>query len=95
MNGNSRTPAPMGEKPRTFWRYSDRKNVDPNRAKNTEAATTFAAANVGIRKNARGSIGYSRRDSMTKNVTSRTADRANEPRITPSDHPRSFPSMRA
>ncbi len=94
VNGNSRMPAWTGEKPRTFWRYSERKNVVPNSEKNTAAATTFDAANVGILKNDSGSIGYSRLDSITKNVTSSTAASTKAARMSPSVHPRSFPSMR-
>ena len=50
---------------------------------------------MGIRKNDSGSIGYSRRVSTAKNTARSTAARANEPRITPSVHPRAFPSIRA
>ena len=63
-NVRSRMPAATGEYPSTFWRYSDRKNTEPNMAKNTAAATTLAALKVGMRKNDSGSIGDSRCDSM-------------------------------
>ena len=61
---NSRMPAATGEYPSTFWRYSVRKNTVPNMAKNTAAASMFAAAKVGMRKKDSGSIGDSRCDSM-------------------------------
>ena len=60
---NNRSPAATGEYPSTFCRYSVRKNTVPNMAKNTAAATTFAAAKVGMRKKDRGSMGDSRCDS--------------------------------
>src|SRR5919197_4739130 len=86
-NGNSRMPAPRGEYPWTCWKYSVRKKTVPNSAKNTDAATTFAAANVRMRKNDNGSIGDSARDSIQKNAASRTAARPNDPRMRPSVHP--------
>jgi hypothetical protein len=92
---NIRIPAPSGEYPRTFWRYSARKNTVPNMAKKIDAATALDAANVGIRKKCSGSIGDCRRDSIRRNAPSSTAATANAPRISPSVHPRALPSMSA
>ncbi len=94
-NANSRIPAPTGEYPCTFCRYSDRKNTLPNMAKNTAPATTLAAANVGIRKKASGSMGDSRCDSTKRKVASNTAATANAARISPSVQPLAFPSISA
>ena len=78
-----------------FCRYSDRKNTDPNMAKNTAAATTFAAVNVGMRKKERGSMGDSRCDSMKKKIARSAADSPKPARINGSLHPRALPSIRA